>query len=120
MGRGRGSLAGVSVGGFLSYALDRAQWRHECDVRWLPDKRSVYRRFIQTADEFQVSYDALFDAVSRERRGELVPSDPAQAIDRYLSAVGSHGGLIRELSLLAGPEVRQASARAWGRDDRAH
>ena len=108
-----GSLGGVAVGGFLSYALTRAQWRHEREVRWLPDKRGVYLRFIQTADDFQTSYDLLFEAFSRERRGEDVPGDPALAIDRYLSAAGAHAGLIRELSLLAGPEVRAASARAW-------
>ena len=108
-----GSLGGVGLGGFLSYTLTRAQWRHEREVRWLPDRRGVYLRFIQAADEFQASYDVLFDAFARERRGEDVPGDPAAAIDRFLSAAGDHAALIRELSLLAGPEVRQASARAW-------
>jgi hypothetical protein len=108
-----GSIGGVCLGGFVTYALDRARWQHEGEVRWLRDKRSVYLRFIQSADEFQASYDFLFDAVARERRGEEVPDDPAEAIDRYLTATATHAGLIRELSLLAGPEVRHASARAW-------
>jgi len=110
-----GLLVGVVGGGLVTWFLDRQRWKREDEIRWHPDRRQVYVRFLKAASRYSVAGSHLataFEILRDSRSGsegavELV----MQADEELRSAVEALASEEWEIELVASREVRAAATR---------
>jgi hypothetical protein len=106
-----GLLVGVIGGGLMTWFVETRRWKREDQIRWYPDRRQVYSRFLKAADNYSRAGTQLARAV-----GALDPST-GSGMDEVNKAHEEVGRTYRalvpeefEIELVAGPEVREAAA----------
>ena len=50
-----GTLGGVAVGVIGTWFLETRRWKREDQIRWDPDRRQVYARFLKAADDYSLA-----------------------------------------------------------------
>jgi hypothetical protein len=106
-----GLLVGVIGGGLMTWFVETRRWKREDQIRWFPDRRQVYSRFLKAADDYSRAGTQLSLAV-----GALDPStgSGSEKVNKAFEEVGqTYRALVPEefeIELVAGPEVREAAA----------
>jgi hypothetical protein len=106
-----GVLVGAVVGGLVTWFVESRRWRREDRIRWHPDRRNAYSRFLTAADDYSRAGTDLALAI-----GTIDPST-GSGIDEVNKAFEEVGRTYRalvpeefEIELVAGREVREAAA----------
>src|SRR5882724_4405276 len=50
-----GVLVGVVGGGLVTWFLETKRWKREDQIRWHPDRRQVYVRFLKAASRYSIA-----------------------------------------------------------------
>jgi hypothetical protein len=106
-----GVLVGVVGGAFGTWFVETRRWKREDHIRWHPDRRQAYVRFLKAADDYSRAGTQFALAV-----GSLDPSGGGgDEVNKAHEQVGrAYRALVPEefeIELVAGPEVREAAAR---------
>jgi hypothetical protein len=105
-----GATIGIIGGGLTTWFVETRRWKREDQIRWHPDRRHGYSRFLKAADDYSRAGTQFALAV-----GSLDPSGGGRdELNRAHEEVGrAYRGLVPEefeIELVAGPEVREAAA----------
>jgi hypothetical protein len=109
IGATTGAAIGIVGGGVTTWLVEKARWERENLIRWHPERRRAYVRFLQAADDYTRAGRRLTDELSLAvERGE---ADEAvgEAVDALVVAVDELRPLEWEIELAGGRKVRAAA-----------
>jgi hypothetical protein len=101
------AIAGTIVGTLGSYALQRAQWKREKDVRWDAARREAYGRYLGHCNIYHGALLEVGGAVRHKRNLSPNSFDSAWQLanSRKSEALAAYG----EVSVLADERVKEAA-----------
>jgi hypothetical protein len=111
-----GTLAGAAVGviggGLVTWFVETRRWKREDRIRWHPDRRQVYARFLKAADDYTLAgarYATTIDLL-RGSTGTGGADLLIEADEELRKAADALRPEEWEVELVGGRDVRMAAA----------
>jgi hypothetical protein len=104
-----GALAGVALGNGLERWRDRSAWQRQRAIKWLDDRRTLYRDFLWKSDTFVRKSWVFIDSK------DWPDDDPDARMEKFLQLTTVDGDelsqLEAEINLIGGDAERPAARR---------
>jgi hypothetical protein len=109
-----GTLGGVAVGVIGTWFLETRRWKREDQIRWDPDRRQVYARFMKAADDYSLAGSRFAKMVELMRESSRAPG-LVKLLEEADLELRRAADVLRpeewEIELVGGSDVRTAAAR---------
>jgi hypothetical protein len=101
---------GILAGAVGTWFVEWRRWKHEDQIRWHPDRRQAYVRFLKAADDYSIAgtqYAIAVGIIAAGGEGADEVNEAHEEMKRKTNALRPEEW---EIELVAGPEVRAAAA----------
>lgn len=103
-----GTLAGASVGGGITWVIERSKWSRQLNIRWDDTRRRLYGEFAGAIRGWELNVTSIIEDPDMRRRRQVIPGQLRDVISSYAATARRS---LPEIEIVGGRDVAETALR---------